>query len=164
LIKRVGKTNAGDHFFIVGLLHDIGKVALEAFFPELFLRALEETRDNGEAGIHVAESRVIGVDHGEMGAMLLTRWRFPESISDPICVHHHIELPEGVDSFDVAIVKIADALVQELAIGETGNPEPSAILEIDLSRLGIGDKELQDVKASLRDAEDGIYAFFDALN
>ena len=41
LAKRLGKEDEKAHLFVVGLLHDIGKVVLDQFFNELFQQALE---------------------------------------------------------------------------------------------------------------------------
>ena len=59
--------------------------------------------------------------------MLLTRWKFPDVISSPIALHHQIEAPEGTNGRDVAMLRVANTLPQELALGQDGNPVPPAI-------------------------------------
>ena len=162
--KRYGKADDNGYLFIIGLLHDIGKVVLDQFFSDLFQQALEEAQNLGKAELHVSERRVIGFDHGEIAAMLLTRWRFPEVISNPIAVHHQTEIPEGTSANDVAMLRIADVLPQELGLGEEGNPVPPEIYEADLNALEIKEKELEDMRAYLNGVKDGIYALFSAMS
>lgn len=70
--------------YSVGLLHGIGMVAVNDF--------LEKNRDenlplpdlSGSAQAGRREIALIGMDHGEIGAALLRKWGFPESIVEPI--------------------------------------------------------------------------------
>jgi len=161
--KRFIKGGNAEHFFIIGLLHDIGKVVLNQYFSELFQEALEEVHNEGIAGLHIAESRLIGFDHGEIGAMLLTRWKFPDVISSSIAVHHQTETPEETNGRDVAMLRVANALPQELGLGQDGNPVPPAISRQDLKALEIGENEIEEMRAYLIGVEDEIYALFDAM-
>ncbi|MBE9545926.1 MAG: HDOD domain-containing protein [Proteobacteria bacterium] len=162
--ERFGKGDDKGHLFIIGLLHDIGKIVLDQFFSELFQQVLEETHNRGKAELYMAERRVIGFDHGEVGAMLLTRWRFPDMISNPIEFHHQTEIPEGTDANDVAILRIANVLPQELGLGDEGNPVSPEIDEEDLKILKMKEKELEDMRAYLHGARDGIYSLFSAMS
>ncbi|MEA1936352.1 MAG: HDOD domain-containing protein [Thermodesulfobacteriota bacterium] len=162
--KRFGKGDNKGHLFIIGLLHDIGKIVLDQFFSELFQQALEETRNLGKAELYMAERRTIGFDHGEVGAMLLTRWKFPDMIINPIAAHHQTEIPEETGVNDVAMLRIANILPQELGLGEEGNPVPPEINEADLEILGMKEKELEDMRAYLNSVKDGIYDLFSAMS
>lgn len=161
--KRFRKGGIAEHFFIIGLLHDIGKVVLNQYFSELFQEALEEVHNEGIAGLHIAESRLIGFDHGEIGAILLTRWKFPDVISSSIALHHQKEAPEGINGLDVAMLRVANALPQELGLGQDGNPVPPAISRQDLKVLEIGENEIEEMRAYLVGVKDEIYALFDAM-
>ncbi|MBE9581546.1 MAG: HDOD domain-containing protein, partial [Proteobacteria bacterium] len=162
--QRFGAGDDRDYLFIIGLLHDIGKVVLDQFFGELFQQALEEAQNLEKARLYMAERKVIGFDHGEVGAMLLKRWMFPDMIVNPIAIHHQTEIPEGTNSADTAMLRIADALPQELGLGDEGNPTVSEIHEADLQVLEMKEKDLEDMKEYLHGAKDGIYAFFSAMS
>ena len=161
--KRLRKEGNAEHLFIIGLLHDIGKIVLNQYFGELFQEALEEVHNEGIAGLHIAESRLIGFDHGKIGAMLLTRWKFPEVISRSIAVHHQIEAPEGTNGRDVAMLRVANALPQELGLGQDGNPVPPAISRQDLNVLQIGENEIEEMRTYLVGVKDDIHTLFDAM-
>ena len=64
---------------------------------------------------------------------------------------------------DVAMLRIADVLPQELGLGAGGNPFPPEIYEADLRTLNMSGKGLEDIRAYLDSAKDGIYALFSAM-
>ncbi|MCD4717935.1 MAG: HDOD domain-containing protein [Desulfobacterales bacterium] len=161
--RRHGKRDRNDYLFIIGLLHDIGKVVLNQFFGEVFQEALEEVNSQEIVGLHVAERRLIGFDHGEVGAMLLKRWNFPDMINNPIAAHHKVEVPEGRNTHDLAVLRIANALPQELGLGEEGNPVAPVISEQDLKALQMEEDELEDLKSYLLGIKDGIYTLFNTM-
>ncbi|MBW1916008.1 MAG: HDOD domain-containing protein [Deltaproteobacteria bacterium] len=166
-IKEIGERHMKgvdlDHLFMLGLLHDIGIIVLDQFFPELFKKVLDESLNLKYRELHIAEQRAIGLDHGEIGAMLLIRWKFPEAISSPIAVHHQAVLPDGADSRDVAILRVADVISHEIGLDMEGPVIVRKILECDLDVLGIGEQDLLDLKEYMGSQKEGITAFFKAM-
>ncbi len=152
-----------DYLFIVGLLHDLGKVVLDQFFPELFSEVLEKANAGEHVKLHQVEREIIGIDHCEVSAMLLTRWKFPPKIVQPIAWLHRQMLPTEVNQVDVVLLRLANVLAQELGLGKDGNSAPNPGRPGDLERLGAGEKDLLAVKASLQEKQDDIEAFFAAL-
>jgi putative nucleotidyltransferase with HDIG domain len=74
--------------FTVGLLHDIGKLALsQAITPELQLE-LRQLIEQGSRSRAEAERRVLGTDHAEIGACLLKSWNLPDEIVEAVANHH----------------------------------------------------------------------------
>lgn len=73
---------ARDLAFTTGLLHDIGKLAIDALFPEECARI----RERGET--LSAEIDVLGATHADIGARVAELWRLPPAIRDAIAAHH----------------------------------------------------------------------------
>lgn len=73
--------------FTAGLLHDIGRIALLAAFPERFAAVLEARRQQG-LDFDAAEQAVLGFSHATFGARLLERWRLPASLVYAVEFHH----------------------------------------------------------------------------
>ena len=141
-----------EHFFVAGLLHDIGSLVLYQEFPQRAAVALEMHRRD-KAALDEVERAVIGCDHGQVGAALMTLWKLPESYREVAANHHN---PTGCrsPSMGAAVVHIADLLVSALALGgngETGLPlfcaeawDVVALPPSDLGRVAEGVLSLLD--------------------
>lgn len=87
--REIARTVAQDpgEAFLLGLLHDVGKLILAMTSPELEAQALHVSRSEGISH-EAAEVRVFGVSHAEVGAAVARQWNFPTSISVAIANHH----------------------------------------------------------------------------
>ena len=79
---------------LAGLLHDFGKIVFALSLPDEFKKALKYSAENN-VPLHVAEKKIIGVDHSFVGAMLVEKWQFPKNLSDVILHHHDAEIPSS---------------------------------------------------------------------
>jgi putative nucleotidyltransferase with HDIG domain len=98
-----------------GLLHDIGKVVLGTFV-EVDAQSILECVSGEEIPFDEAERRVLGIDHAEVGAVLLESWGLPADIVEAVRYHHRPDDFEG-DPLGVDLVHIADILSMESGIG-----------------------------------------------
>ena len=103
--------------YIAGLLHDFGKVVFAQFMPAEFKQALALSSEQS-ISLHDAEKQIIGADHSLVGAMLVGKWQFPESLADTIRYHHSEISP---DNTVLHSLFIADQISKKLAIGNSGN-------------------------------------------
>lgn len=96
--------------FTAGLLHDVGELLLFNRLPERAREALTLALDGvEEPEIHQAERRVIGFDHGEVGAALARRWGLPPMLSESIEFHHRpCDAPHHPGA--AALIHIANAV------------------------------------------------------
>lgn len=103
--------------FVCGMLHDIGKIALDACLPKSYARVVRRC-DHERACICDVERDVLGLDHTLAGKRLLTHWRLPQPIVESAWLHHHSALPDSVAHRRlVAVVHLADNLVRRQRIG-----------------------------------------------
>lgn len=78
-----------DNGFIAGLLHDMGKVVLSAFFPEIFREVLQGMARG--ASFYEAERDTSPMDHARIGGFLARQWQLPRSLTDAIRCHHAVK-------------------------------------------------------------------------
>ncbi|MBX3179302.1 MAG: HDOD domain-containing protein [Candidatus Hydrogenedentes bacterium] len=122
-----------------GLLHDIGKPALDAAIPGGYSRALDLVRQQGLYALE-AERRELGADHTVAGKWLAESWGLPAPLVSAIWLHHHP--PGTLDNtpYPVELIEIV-SLANFLAHGDELETAPqervAAMDEQRWLRLGL---------------------------
>ena len=99
--------------FTVGLLHDIGRVALASLFPDDYTMALSHQHAHDVLLID-AERATLGTDHAEMGGLLAEHWHFSPVVVEAITHHHAPALHHGPGL--VGLTHLADAFSHALGL------------------------------------------------
>lgn len=73
--------------FVICLLHDIGKIAMDAEL-EKHVGEILRLKAKGYTIIDI-EHKVLGFTHSVCGAEILKKWKFPQSIIDAVENHHN---------------------------------------------------------------------------
>lgn len=97
-----------DEAFILGFLHDIGKILLQKKNPQLYIKANELT----ERGLDIIEAEEIyfKTNHAEVGFFLASQWKLSIIVANAIKYHHN---PLKSSMLNVAaLVYFADTLVK----------------------------------------------------
>lgn len=134
LAKNRKLAEAND-FFTPALLHDLGKLVLGKF-----VKAEQPKIDSLVADgvpIVIAEREVLTTDHAEIGALILSKWSFPDDLINAVLWHHY---PDGSEDSNLypEIVYLANLLCHSKGGGESEEealnmPYPSVLdrLRID---------------------------------
>lgn len=113
--------------YTYGLLHDIGKIVLDQMVAEcapLFYRQAL----HGERPLKDVEKELFGMDHTEVGALLIQHWNLPVDLADVISGHHHADV-NGLHAApqEVALITVADLITNRFSAGsqlERLDPRP----------------------------------------
>ncbi|MBN2434090.1 MAG: HDOD domain-containing protein [Spirochaetes bacterium] len=163
LCLNIIKTKKKDYLFVAALLHDIGKLVFDIFFSDLFEQAVLDVQNSGTYSLAKSEKKIIGVDHGEAGALLLKRWNFPDEISDPVMYHHSQDIPSNVSSEDMSILRICDALCQEFFYESIDDIPDPRISETDLENIAIKNSDIKKLEDFLHNNKQNIADFFQSI-
>lgn len=111
--------------FLAGLLHDLGKLALDAVLPQTYAR-VAELASARQFNVTEVERRVIGIDHHTAGKRLAEHWGLPHALQDVMWLHGQDPqtLPDVPHRSLIAVVSAADALARALHLGWSGNFTP----------------------------------------
>ncbi len=134
---------AGEEAFIAGLLHDIGRLVLVKYFPKAYKR-IEKRAADGMTMLE-AELGVLGINHAQLGELVLETWNLPEMLREPVA-RHHLEEPD--ENPLVNLVAVADAFAHELW---ADRQEQQSVAELAEARLQLGPDELHGERVELGD-------------
>lgn len=118
----VGATS--DAAYTGGLLHDIGRLALMAAWPNEYANVLGTVAEHGFP-LTDCERDIFDIDHCEAGRWLATEWKLPQELTGAIARHHD----EGgkLDKDDLpSIVRAGCWLASALGFGALAERNPAA--------------------------------------
>ncbi|KQP18263.1 HDOD domain-containing protein [Pseudorhodoferax sp. Leaf267] len=119
----------GDLAFTVGLLHDIGRLALASLFAPAYAEVDRWRRDQDGLGSD-AERAVLGIDHAEVGGLIAQQWNFAPAIVDAIR-QHHAPAPMPAQVTLAGIAHVADAIAHALGMaGDADEAVPMLALPV----------------------------------
>ena len=150
IAQRVPRKVPPDEAFVGGLLHDLGKIALDACLPKSYARIIRETEAR-RLCISDVERAMLGLDHSVAGKRLATHWKLPPELVECIWLHHHPpeSLPASIHSPRlVEAVHLADHIVRRQRIGYSGY---NRIGDIPLlaKQLGLKEGAVDEIVAEL---------------
>jgi len=140
--------------YYAGLLHDIGKFALQETMPKSLAQIVEEAKSAG-ASSYTVEQRYLGTSHTVLGKRLAQKWHLPEPISLAIWLHHSdtVTIARDVPEARIArLVQSADSIARRAGIGQSGSfdsPEPT---EKIAQSFGVAVEQLEQIRANLLEA------------
>jgi putative nucleotidyltransferase with HDIG domain len=141
-LVKVLKVEAAEEIFTAALLHDVGKLVLGDFVKDEFKQI--ETAVSQGISFEMAEKIVLGTNHADVGARILTKWLLPPEIVNAVQFHHAPEESERLSNM-LDIVHVANfiSMMIGIGIGRDGlQHEPSAEVT---ERLGLEPSHLEKV-------------------
>jgi HD-like signal output (HDOD) protein len=118
-VISMAQTPVDESDYVAGLVHDVGKIIMAWSFPDYFAE-IHRQAELGRRDLLDLETEILGVDHGELGALYLERHRLPELMVNAVRFHHRPEKAAN-DGMLIASVQIADLLMRNAQIGCSGN-------------------------------------------
>jgi putative nucleotidyltransferase with HDIG domain len=145
LVKDRKNIDAED-IFTPALLHDIGKLILGHFVKDE-LEDIEKIASKGVPYV-VAENMVLGTDHAEVGAQVLTQWAFPRDVIEAVRWHHDPDFPEQ-PKVPVDIVYLSNLLCQTNGKGAEVDGPVCDLSPTVIERLGIDVRQFDAIASNV---------------
>lgn len=158
LARRLGYTSL-EEFFIAGLLHDVGKIAMDSFLPDDFAKVVAKVRE-ADVTMLEAETAVLGVTHAEVGGWLLQRWSLSQGLVDAVA-HHHNPALAGENLKSAAVVHVGDILARALLLGSGGDRRMPPLSSEAWTALGVGVDQFPSLLAEGADESDRAMVFLE---
>lgn len=144
--------------FSVGLIHDAGKLALDAYLVSK-KEDLNKFFESSEATFLDAERHVFGFDHTEIAQDLCRKWKLPESHIEAMRFHHD---PMGSDNNQLAhIIYLANCIAKQVGFGSQEVSGEVIIEPSSLKALQFKQDDIEDLGIDLTAAVEKIT---DSLN
>lgn len=139
--------NALEEYFIAGLLHKIGQIVMIQAFHTT-------TPHNGKLSL-AEEKNTYGVDHTQVGANTLRKWKFPDELVDAVGAYAAPVPTLKLSSY----LHLADAMTYRLGFNGYGSePDPArAVAPQAFECIGLSEeqvlRELADAPEQIEKAE-----------
>ncbi|GIV16321.1 MAG: phosphohydrolase [Armatimonadota bacterium] len=143
LIARKVRLPVVEEAFVCGLLHDIGKVAINLFVREQFDQIMEHAQQERIPFVE-AEQAVLGFNHAMAGGLIAEKWNLPPTLVSVIKYHHQPSAAPDNDPM-IAVVHLADILSITMGIGIGGDGLYYALEEGTLQRFGLEQADIDDL-------------------
>lgn len=85
--EKAGTPELLDELFLIGVLHDIGKIMLFSADSKTQSRFYEYCREQGHDPLEL-EMLTMGSGHALLGSLIAQKWRFPQPVISGISYHH----------------------------------------------------------------------------
>lgn len=93
-LAEIYDPGSSELFYVVGLLHDIGKLATDLIMPKDYSFIIEKAQQE-DLRLDILEKKFLGFHHGEVGSELLQRWNLPEVMVLMTRFHHYPKEYQG---------------------------------------------------------------------
>ncbi len=152
IAKKRAPSLEGDAFS-VGLIHDAGKLALDAHIINKN-KEIQDVLKNQTPSFLEAERHVLGFDHTEIAFDLCTKWKLPESHAEAMRFHHSPDL--AANNQLAQIVHLANYLAQQAGLGTGPAFDNEPLNDAAMAMLNLKPADMEEISSEMILAVDKI--------
>jgi len=112
-----------EEYFTAGLLHDLGKIPLNAVLSNEYMLTIS-AGDKERKSLFRAEENILGLNHCAAGAMIKAAWKLDGAVGDVIVQHHDCEEYQGSHKDVLYSIVASNWFVSFSGLGFSGDRHP----------------------------------------
>jgi two-component system cell cycle response regulator len=128
--------------YTLGLLADIGRLALASVYPSEYSALLAACPEGQSGAISRLEREHLEIDHAEVGACLFEHWGLRRSFARAVCLYEGVHAPadtEDAEALDLAgVLRCAQQLAEERVDSDDRRTSAGADRALPHLRDGLG--------------------------
>ncbi len=140
--RRRRDTKQLEEYFVAGLLHDIGKIPLNNKLSTEYMEALT-LADKDHTPLFKVEERITGVNHCDVGKLIIANWNLGPIMQDVVAYHHFLDQYQGTHRDVLLTVCAANFFANTNQIGFSGDRYPEGLPSSIFEELGIRWEDLE---------------------
>ncbi len=125
--------------FTAGLLHDLGIPIICKHFPKESKQIQEIALEKG-ISFREAETLVLGMDHQEIGRVLVERWNLPPTLAEVVACHHQPSMATEHKTL-ASLVHLTDYMANKFVNDSNTWDDTQALDQSILGTLRLGNSE-----------------------
>jgi HD-like signal output (HDOD) protein len=138
-----------EQIYLAGLLHDFGFLVLDYVAPQLSDEFHARLIAEPNASMDEIEAEMLGIDHGELGALIGKKWNLPEPVIASMNYHHTPEKGQSVNAGTlVALANLAEKMLPTFGFAES--PSLKRISDEEWQSLGIDSKWADNIASKVQ--------------
>ena len=146
--KRNVDIKMAEEYFTAGLLHDLGKIPLNAVLTKEYTLTIG-TADKKRESLFRSEAGTLGLDHCASGAMINAAWKLDGAVGDTIVYHHDCENYSGPHSDVLYSVVAANWYATFSGIGFSGDRHSEAVHPLVWEKLRVSKDVFEEIKETV---------------
>jgi HD-like signal output (HDOD) protein len=139
-----------EEYFTAGLLHDLGKIPLNAVLRRDYMITISAA-DRDRIALFRAEKNDLGINHNDTGAMIAHAWRLGGPVGDVIIHHHRYSEYTGPYKDILYSVVAANYFVCLTELGFAGDRRPEKTGGLVWEYLGLTQDAFDEIENKVND-------------
>ena len=146
--KRGIDVKMTEEYFTAGLLHDLGKIPLNAVLSKDYMLTIG-IADRKRKPLFQAEDSSLGINHCTAGAMIKDAWKLEGAVGDTILHHHSCDTYSGENKDVLFSVVAANRFAAISEIGFSGDRYPEPVSPEIWDFLNVTDEAFNEIEENV---------------
>jgi putative nucleotidyltransferase with HDIG domain len=148
--RRSIDTKQTEEYFTAGLLHDIGKIPLNAVLSKDYMLTIS-VADRERIALFRAEDKTLEMNHCDVGVMITKAWKLEGPVGEAIVNHHNCAGYSGKYRDIVFSIAAANRFASIAEIGFSGDRYPEKDDSIIWETLGVESDVFDEIEKTVND-------------